>query len=151
MAGSSLMPVLPLWRSEADMAVEFFKNLRLPDQVGMPLLRDACGHWFIEIVEALFGSYDRATATRMISEFFILVGKGNSKTTYSAALMLTVLLMNERPNATYFFVAPTKDTAKIAFEVVEAMIKADADLKNRLTKFRQTYYVNCIYPFRQVT
>ncbi len=131
MSGRSIMPDLPLFEDEASAAVAFFEQLRLPDQIGKPLLKDTCGPWFIEIVRALFGSLDKETMFRHVSELFVMVGKGNSKTTYCAALMLTALLMNERPNATYFFVAPSNSTAQLAYQTAEDMIKADPELTKR--------------------
>src|SRR4051812_42701495 len=79
--GRSLVPELPLYEAEAAKALRVFKRLRLPDVIGTPTLEDACGAWFFPIVAALFGSYDRATNTRRISEVFQLIPKGNSKST----------------------------------------------------------------------
>ena len=39
-AGRSLVPDLPLFREEADLATAFFDNLRLPDVPDVPMLRD---------------------------------------------------------------------------------------------------------------
>src|SRR5690349_3297875 len=102
-AGRSLVPDLPLFEDEAAMAVSFFNNLRLSNVPGQPLLRDAAGDWYRDIVRALFGSRDPATNARHIREVFALVGKGNSKTSYSAGLMLVALLMNTRPRAEFMF------------------------------------------------
>jgi len=130
-AGRSLMPDLPLFKAEADTAVAFFDALRLPDVPGKPLLRDAAGPWFRDIVRALFGSRDPDTNVRHIREIFALVGKGNSKTSYGAGLMVVALLMNERPSATFLLVAPTQGTANLAFDTAVGMIEADEELKKR--------------------
>lgn len=127
----SLVPDLPLFVREADMAVSFFDALRLPDVPGKPFLRDAAGDWFRDIVRALFGSLDPATNIRHIREIFALVGKGNSKTSYGAGLMVTALLMNERPQATFLLVAPTQGTANLAFDTAVGMIQADEELSKR--------------------
>jgi phage terminase large subunit-like protein len=113
-AGRSLVPELPLYRTEAELAVKFFDRLRLPDVPEMPLLKDAAGDWFRDIVAALFGSRDPKTNVRHIREVFALVGKGNSKTTYAAALMVVGLLMNVRPRAEFLFVGPTQSIADLA-------------------------------------
>src|SRR3954451_10317533 len=68
--GRSLVPELPLYEAEAAKALRCFKRLRLPDVIGTPRLGDVCGAWFYPIVAALFGSYDRATNIRHISEVF---------------------------------------------------------------------------------
>ena len=47
----------------------------------------------------MFGSVDPVTRERMIRELFALVPKKNSKTTDGALLMVTALLLNQRPRA----------------------------------------------------
>lgn len=130
-AGRSLVPDLPLYAAEADMAVQFFDALRLPDVPGKPRLKEAAGDWFRDIVRALFGSRDPATNVRHIREIFAMVGKGNSKTSYGAGLMMTALLMNQRPRAEYLLVAPTQSTADLAFAQAVGMVEADAQLVKR--------------------
>jgi len=129
-AGQSLMPDLPhLDRARADKAVRIFKRLRIPDVIGTPTFGEACDNWFFEIVAAMFGSYDSATEDRYIRELFLLVPKKNSKTTNGAGLMLTAVIMNERPRAEFLFVAPTKEVADIAFNQASGMVLADRSLR----------------------
>lgn len=130
-SGRSLVPDLPLYRAEADLAVQFFDALRLPDVPGKPRLREAAGDWFRDIVRALFGARDPATNVRHIRELFAMVGKGNSKTSYGAGLMVVALLMNERPRGEYLLVAPTQSTADLAFAQAVGMIEADPELLKR--------------------
>jgi phage terminase large subunit-like protein len=130
-AGRSLLPELPLFRAEADLAVAFFNGLHLPDVPDKPVLRDAAGDWFRDIVAALFGARDPETNIRHIREVFGLVPKGNSKTSYGAGLMLTALLMNVRPRAEYLFVGPTQAIADIALSQAIGMVEADEALKAR--------------------
>ena len=112
--GRSLIPDLPLNREEADLAVAFFDQLRLPDVQGNPALAEAAGDWARDIVRALFGSYDPQTKARHVEEIFALVPKKNSKTTYlGAGLMLTALFMNQRPRAEFIFVGPTQAIADL--------------------------------------
>jgi phage terminase large subunit-like protein len=125
--GRSLIPALPLVKGEADLATAFYDQLRLPDVTGQPLLRDASGPWFREIVAALFGSYDPVQDLRYIREIFALVPKGNSKTSYGSGLMLTALLMNRRARVEFLFVGPTQAIANRAFEQAVGMIEADLD------------------------
>lgn len=113
------------------MAVAFFDRIRLPDVIDTPLLRDACGDWFRDIVRALFGSRDPATNIRYVREIFALVGKGNSKTTYSAALMVVALLMNVRKRVEFHFLAPVQKTAEQAYDSAKGMIEADPQLDAR--------------------
>jgi phage terminase large subunit-like protein len=130
-AGRSLIPPLKLFRSEADVAVRAFDNLCLPDVPGTPLLADAGGAWFRDIVEALHGSYDPATGIRHIREVFTLVPKKNSKTTNGAALMVVSLIVNRRPRAEFLLVAPTQKVTELAFSQAAGMVLADPYLRNR--------------------
>ena len=140
----SLIPTLPLFEQDAARAVRAFDLLRLADVEGMPrlgprladdppdLMGDACGDWFRDIVRALFGSYDRAARRRMIREVFCLVPKKNAKTSYGALLMLTALLLNERPRAPFMLTAPVQDTADLAFAQAWGAIEADPVLAKKL-------------------
>jgi phage terminase large subunit-like protein len=130
--GRPLVPELPLYLDEAERGLRAFNKLRLGDVPGTPLLADACGPWFTEIVRALFGSFNRATRRRMIREIFALVPKKNSKTSYGALLMLTALLLNDRPQATFLMMAPVLDTANMAFDQCDAAIKLDPVLTKLL-------------------
>lgn len=119
------MPDLDLDRKAADRAVGIFDNLRLPDVVGHPRMAEACGDWFRDLVAAAFGSADPDTGERGVGEIFCLVPKKNSKTTNSAALGLTALLMNKTPNAEMLIIGPTKDVAETCFGQAVGMINAD--------------------------
>ena len=124
-SGRSLVPDLPLNAEEAARAVAIFNKLRLPDVPGQPRLADAAGDWFRDIVRAVFGSLDEATGARRVSEVFCLVPKKNSKTTGAAALAITAMLMNKRPNAEMLLVGPTQEVANLAFQQAVGMIEAD--------------------------
>lgn len=94
-------------------------------------MKDAAGDWFRDIVRALHGSI--VDGERMVREPFLLTPKKSSKTSNGAALMLTSLLINVRPNAEFLLIAPTQPIAEIAFNQVEGMIAADARLCRRDT------------------
>lgn len=131
-AGLPLVPdTLPLFREEAERAVKVFNRLRLPDVPGTPLLRDAAGDWFRDIVRALFGSWDAAANERYIREVFALVPKKNSKTSYGAAMMVVAMLLSTRPNAEYLLIAPTQQIALLAFAQAVGMIDIDPELRKR--------------------
>jgi phage terminase large subunit-like protein len=131
--GRSLVPDLPHLDLEAgDRAVAAFNNLRLADVPGTPTMAEAGGDWMRDIVRALFGSYDRATALRMIVEIFLLVPKKNAKTTGGALIMLVALLLNLRPRAPFALMAPVQDTAEEAFEAAAGAIALDPVLEKKL-------------------
>jgi phage terminase large subunit-like protein len=140
----SLLPDLPLLdEAAAKRAVTIFDKLRLPDVPGQPTMGDSAGDWFRDIVRALFGSMDKENAQRMIREIFLLVPKKNSKTTNGAALMVTALLLNKRPNAEFLLIAPTQPITRIAFDQAAGMIEADPKLRDpKLTHIQ--YHNNTI-------
>ena len=122
-AGRSLVPALPGLNREGGRAVAIFDRLRLPDVPGQPEMAQAAGDWQRDIVRALFGSWDGTE--RHIREIFALVPKKNSKTTAGAAIMVTALLMNQRPRAEFIIVAPTQDVSDLAYRQAVGMIEAD--------------------------
>jgi phage terminase large subunit-like protein len=130
-AGQSLVPDLPLIDSEADIGLRIFDQIRLPDVPEKPKLGDAAGQWFRDIVRAAFGSWDPATQTRYIRDIFAMASKGSSKTSYSAALSIAVMLMNRRPRAEALFVGPTQAISDRAYEQTVGMIEESPDLKRR--------------------
>jgi phage terminase large subunit-like protein len=126
------VPSLPLDMAAGNRAVAVFNKLRLADVPGTPTMEEAGGDWFREIVRALFGSLDAETRQRMIRELFLLVPKKNSKTTNGSLLMLTALLLNERPNASLIMTAPVQDVAQLAFDAAAGAIDLDPVLSKKL-------------------
>jgi phage terminase large subunit-like protein len=126
--GQSLVPELPLFAEEAVLGQRAFKRLRVPDPDGKPRLADVAGPWLFPIVEALFGSYDPATHRRMIQEFFLVIPEKNSKTSSGAAIMVTVLICNRRPEGEYAIIASTKEIADITFRQVSATTRSYQEL-----------------------
>lgn len=129
--GRSLIPDLQLIASEASLGAAFFDEMRLSDVPETPRLGEAAGPWFRDIVRAAFGSWDPVAKTRYIRDILTLAPKGQSKTSYSAGLMLAVMLMNKRPNAEALFVAPTQKIADTAYDQAAGMIELSPDLKRR--------------------
>lgn len=129
--GKSLVPDLPLWDAEGERAVRIFNKLRLADVPGTPTMEEAGGEWFRDIVRAMFGSVDPVTRQRMIRELFALVPKKNSKTTDGALLMVTALLMNQRPRASFVMTAPVQDVAQLAFDAAAGAIDLDGVLSRK--------------------
>lgn len=130
-SGRSLVPDLPLF-PEGDRAVAVLNRLRLFDVPGTPTMAEAGADWFRDIVRALFGSLDPVTKARYIRELFLLVPKKNNKTTGGALLMLTALLLNERPRAPFLLTAPVQKTADDAFAALAGAIALDPVLDKKL-------------------
>jgi phage terminase large subunit-like protein len=131
LTGQSLLPDLPLIESEAATGVRIFGQLRLPDVVGLPRLRDAAGPWMRDTVRGIFGSYDPVAHVRYLREFFVLVPKKNNKTTGGAAIMLTAVFMARRPRAAFVLIAPTLEVANLAYQQAIGMIEADPVLAKK--------------------
>lgn len=129
--GRSLIPDLPLIEGEAEMGLRIFDEMQLPDVPGKPRLGDAAGDWFRDIVRATFGSWDPESRVRYIRDIFAMAPKGSSKTSYSAALMNTAMLMNQRPRAEALFVGPTQAISDRAYEQAVGMIEESKALKRR--------------------
>ncbi len=125
-AGRTPIPDLPLDVEKAERGLKIFSKLRVPDIDGKPTLGEACGDWFKDIVRVVFGSVDDE-GVRQVSEIFALVGKKNSKTTYSGGLILTCLLANKTPRAEILFVGPTQEIADTAFQQAVGMIEEDEE------------------------
>lgn len=132
-ARRSLVPAgaLGLNPGETSRARAIFDLLRLPDVPGTPMLAEAAGEWFRELVGVFLGAVDPASGNRLIRELFLLAPKKSSKTSYGSALMLTALLMNKRPRAEFLLIAPTQAVAELAFSQAVGMIELDPELRYR--------------------
>jgi len=131
-AGQSLLPDnLPINRARADKALRIFKRLKVTDVIGSPTLGESSPQWMFDFVWVIFGCYDPILRRQLIREFFILISKKNGKSTFAAGVMITALIMNERPLGEYMILAPTKEVADNSFEPAEGMIKADEALLAR--------------------
>lgn len=140
--GRSLIPEgLPLNHAEADLALAMFDELRLPDVIGTPKMHDACGPWFRDMVRVAFGSWFPETQQRMIRDIFAMLPKGQSKTTYCAALLLVAMLMNKRPRAEGLFIGPMQTISDNAYDKAVGMIDLSPDLKRR---FRPRHHLKTI-------
>jgi phage terminase large subunit-like protein len=118
----SLVVVPPLFLAEAQAARTVMENLRLSDVTGMPLLGEVARPWVLEFADAIFGAYDPSTGRRLISEFFVLISKKNSKSTTAAAIMMTALVRNWRRDAEFTILAPTKEIADNSFRPAQSMV-----------------------------
>ncbi len=128
--GESLMPCPPLFPDEASAALAVFKELRLVDVLGRPTLGEAGRQWLFDFVASIFGSYDADAGRRLISEYFLLISKKNSKSTGASAIMLTALVLNWRQSAEFLILSPTVEIATNSFNPARDMIKADQELSD---------------------
>ncbi|MBG8808615.1 terminase large subunit [Neisseria meningitidis] len=129
-AGESLIPFPPLYQEPAEMALRIFKQLRLVDVPGEPMMGEVTREWVYEFVAAIFGAYEPTSGVRLIQEFFLLISKKNMKSTLAAGVMLTALILNWRSEAEFFIIAPTVEVANNSFKPAKAMIRADEELSD---------------------
>lgn len=130
--GQSLIPCKPLFPESAESALAIFKQLKIVDAPGSPTIGEACDDWVFDFAASIFGAYDEETGRRLISEFFKLIPKKNSKSTIAAAVMMTLLIINWRESAELIILAPTIEVANNAFAPARDMVKHDDDLADLL-------------------
>lgn len=124
----SLIPFSPLFPVEAEDAMRVFRELRIVDAPGSPTMADASREWITDFVSHVFGSLNPEIGKRLITEFFLLISKKNSKSTTAAAIMLTALIRNWRQSAEYLILAPTVEIANNSFYPARDMVRADEEL-----------------------
>jgi phage terminase large subunit-like protein len=100
----------------------------LPDVKGNPPLSEACGQWFRDVLVVFLASEDPDTKERLVWELLCLVPKKSSKSTYSAALAITALYMEETPNGQMLLIGPSQNISARCFDQAQAMIRLDPDL-----------------------
>lgn len=127
-AGESLMPCKPLNQDVADIALKIFDSLILVDMIGSPAAGDVTREWAREFIAAIFGAYNTESKERLITEFFLLISKKNTKSTLAAGIMMIALVLNERFSASLAIIAPTKEVANASYGPASDMISADPEL-----------------------
>jgi phage terminase large subunit-like protein len=128
-AGETPMADVPINKKRAAKALAFFNRLKLPDVAGNPLLADSCGQWFKDVLVAFLASEDPETKERLVIELLCMVPKKSSKSTYSAALMLTALFMEETPNGQMLLIGPSQNISARCFSQAADMVRLDPRLK----------------------
>ena len=126
----SLIPE-PLFSDVAEIAIEVFGSLIVPDMDGLPRMRDVMPQWVFEFVGAIFGAFDIETKRRLIKKFFLLISKKNGKSTIAAGIMITALELNERHLVEAIILAPTKEVADNSFKPAAGMIELNAEIRER--------------------
>jgi phage terminase large subunit-like protein len=122
----------PLFPSEAEKALQVFRELRVMDVVGSPQMGEICRPWLLGFVGSVFGAYNSETGRRLITEFFLLISKKNAKSTTAAGIMLTALIRNWRQSAEFLILAPTIEIANNSFYPARDMVRADEELSDLL-------------------
>ena len=124
--GESIIPP-PIFPEMAEQALDVFKQLKIVDAPGSPTFGEACAPWVFDLVASIFGAYDQETGRRLITEWFILIPKKNSKSTIAAGIMMTALILNWRQSAEFSILAPTVEVANNSFGPARDMCSERAD------------------------
>lgn len=125
--GEPIIPP-PIFPDMAEQALDVFKQLKIVDAPGSPTFGEACAQWVFDLVASIFGAYDPETGRRLITEWFILIPKKNSKSTIAAGIMMTALILNWRQSAEFSILAPTVEVANNAYAPARDMTQRDDDL-----------------------
>lgn len=127
-AGESIIPA-PIFPDQAEQALGIFKQLKIVDAPGSPTFGESCAEWVFDLVRSIFGAYDADSGRRLITEWFILIPKKNSKSTIAAGIMMTAVILNWRQSAEFSVLAPTVEVANNAFAPARDMVQKDEDLE----------------------
>ncbi len=133
----------PIYKESADQALAIFKRLRISDLPGQPTFGEVSRTWVFDFVSAVFGAYNPDTGVQEINNFFLMVAKKNTKSTLSAGIMLTALLLSWRNDEEHLILAPTIEVAKNAFTPAAAMVRTDPELSARLNVRDHVRSIEC--------
>lgn len=100
---------------------------------------DTAPPWMSRLCRLIFGHTDEA-GRRVLREAFVAIGKKNAKTTFASAIGMTSLLLEEEQRAFVAMLAENRPQARLAFENMVAMVRADEELGERfqIVDFRHT-------------
>lgn len=129
--GDSIIPP-PIFAAEAERALAVFRELKIVDAPGSPTFGESCAPWVFDLVASIFGAYDSETGRRLITEWFVLIPKKNSKSTIAAGIMMTAMILNWRQSAEFSILAPTVEVANNAYAPARDMVQKEPELEDMM-------------------
>lgn len=119
----------------AENAIEFIEECCRHvkgELAGTPLvLQD----WQRAFVGCLFG-WKRTDGTRRYREALLYIPRKNGKTALAAAIVCLVLFTDQEPGAECYSAAAEREQARLCFEPVVSMIRAEPEMNNRAKIFK---------------
>lgn len=91
---------------------------------------DTSPPWMPKLTRLIFGHTDEA-GRRVLREAFVAIGKKNAKTTFASAIGMTSLLLEEEQRAFVAMLAENRPQARLCFENMVHMVRADEELGER--------------------
>lgn len=127
----TLTPCAPLFPTAAAAGMQVFDALKM---VSAGITFGQVRPWVREFAASIFGAYCDVPGhpdegRRLINKFFMLISKKNGKSETAAAIMLTAIILNWRPEAEYIILSPTKEVADNSWKPLKAAVEADDELK----------------------
>lgn len=131
----TMTPCVPLFPTAAKAGMDVFDALNM---VSAGIKFGEVRPWVREFAASIFGAYCDVPGhpdwgRRLINKFFMLISKKNGKSETAAAIMLTAIILNWRPEAEYIILSPTKEVADNSWKPLKAAVEADEELKALFT------------------
>lgn len=106
-------------------------------QAGQPLLLEP---WQKAVIANLFG-WKRPDGTRRYREALVYVARKNGKTALAAALVCLVMFTDGEPGCEAYSSAAEREQARLCFDVVSSMIRANPEMAKAAQLYRYSVVV----------
>lgn len=126
-----MLPVVPDPTGRGARAWEILRRLPITEgtHAGKRIGENA-PPWMPRFTKLIFGHTDQA-GLRVLREVFASIGKKSAKTAFAAAVAMTKLLLEEEQRDYVVLLAENRPQARIAFDSMVAMLRADDELARR--------------------
>ena len=95
-----------------------------------------------QIIKPLFGWKNKEDDSRKYRTAFIFLPRKNGKSTLAAAIILTLLYLDNEYGAEYYSAANDKEQAKIVYSVVADMVRNNPKLESYVEIFKNSIVYN---------
>ena len=95
-----------------------------------------------KIIKPIFGMKNKETDLRRYRTAFIFLPRKNGKSTLAAAIILTLMFIDDEQGAEYYSAANDRAQAMLVFEIAKSMIKNNSILSQYIESFRNSLVYN---------